>query len=129
MNEREDIAILYVDDEEINLFLFEATFSAKYEVITAISGKLGLEKLDENHEKIIVVISDMNMPEMNCVEFVGQAAQKFKNIAFFILTGYNYNEEIDEAIKSNLVQKYFSKPFNQKEIEDAIQEVLANSGN
>ncbi len=129
MNENDSIGVLYVDDEEINLFLFEATFSSKYEVITALSGKAGLEKLESYHHKIIVVISDMNMPEMNGIEFIGQAASKFNNISFFILTGYNYNEEIEAALNANLIQKFFSKPFNEKEIDEAIREVLEQSKN
>lgn len=119
----QEITIMYVDDEEINLFLFEATFSKKYKVITATSGQNGLEKLKECHKDVRVVISDMNMPEMNGIQFIGEASKKYPGINFFILTGYSYNEEIDEAIKANLVQKFFSKPFNERELEEAILDV------
>ncbi len=118
----EDISILYVDDEEPNLFLFKVSFEDRYEVITSNSGEEGLKKLGEAHSKIIVVISDMRMPEMNGVEFIRKAQERFTNIGYFILTGYDYDDEIDKALKENVVHKFFTKPFKQEEIEEAIEE-------
>lgn len=118
----EKLTILYVDDEEINLFLFKSIFEEKYNVITALSGKIGLSELESSDGKIDVVISDMNMPEMNGLEFINAARGKFDNIVYFILTGYNYNDEIDAAIKSKIVQKFFSKPFDFDSISAAIQQ-------
>jgi CheY-like chemotaxis protein len=56
--------ILYTDDEEINLKLFEFNFSKKYDVITAINPQEGLDCL-KVMPNIKVVISDMKMPGMN----------------------------------------------------------------
>lgn len=122
MIESEDITILYVDDEEPNLFLFQVAFEDKYEVITSISGQEGLEKLKNAHNRIIVVISDMRMPEMNGVEFIKKAREQYSHIGYFILTGFDYNDEIDQAIKENIIHKFFTKPFRQEEIESAIEE-------
>ncbi|MFA6402437.1 MAG: response regulator [Salinivirgaceae bacterium] len=116
--------LLYVDDEPINLMLFEANFKQNYTVITAESGIIGLEKLYSNNE-FVVVISDMKMPEMNGIEFITLAKKEFPNIAYYILTGYDITQEISEALKNKLIFRYFRKPFNLKEIEDAIIEALA----
>ena len=62
--------ILYVDDEDVNLFLFEKTFESYYTVITAKSGDEGLKKIEEHQKDIAVVISDMRMPGMNGIEFI-----------------------------------------------------------
>ena len=123
-----DISILYVDDEEPNLFLFEATFEEKYDVLTSISGEEGLKKLEDASGKIIVVISDMKMPGMNGVQFIREAQSRFKNIGYFILTGYDYNEEIDQAIRENVVQKFFTKPFDAQVITKAIEEAYETFG-
>ena len=87
MYELDEIAILYVDDEDMNLFLFKSNFGKKYPVFTANSGPEGLKVLEENDDKIIVVISDMSMPGMNGVEFIMKAQQKYPLIGYFILTG------------------------------------------
>jgi len=120
MAEYDNIAILYLDDEDINLFLFEANFKKKFTVLTASTADKALEILEENQDKIIVVISDMRMPVVNGVEFVQEAKQKYTNIFYYILTGFEHNEEIEEAIKSNLIQKFFKKPFNVSEIEGEV---------
>jgi response regulator RpfG family c-di-GMP phosphodiesterase len=60
--------ILYVDDESINLQLFEINFSKKYEVLTADYGIKGLEVLIDNPD-IRVVVSDMKMPNMKRLLF------------------------------------------------------------
>lgn len=129
MSERKNITILYVDDEETNLFLLRVTFESKYKVLTALSGEGGLQKLEENKDDIIVVISDMSMPGMNGVEFINQAKERYDKISYFILTGYDYNDQIDEALKKNVIQKFFTKPFNAAQIEDAIEEAFFNLNN
>ena len=118
-----NVTLLYVDDETINLTLFELNFKKKYKVLTAESGDEGLEKLSADDD-IIVVISDMKMPGMNGVEFIKKARENYKNIAYFILTGFDINEEIADALNDNLIHKYFRKPFDMKEIDEAINAVI-----
>ncbi len=119
-----NLSILYVDDEENNLFLFKANFRNKYNIYLAQSGKEGLDILQNHQNEIIVVISDMRMPKMSGVEFIREAKVVHPSIAYFILTGYDYNEEIDKALKEGVIQKFFTKPFDLAEIESAISEVV-----
>ena len=62
-----DAQVLYVDDEDVNLFLFEQMFKDHFPLKTAISGMLALEVLDTTPE-IGVIFSDMRMPLMNGIE-------------------------------------------------------------
>ncbi|PIB35888.1 hypothetical protein BFP72_11035 [Reichenbachiella sp. 5M10] len=124
MTDTKNITVLYVDDEELNLFLFEKSFESLYQVVTALSGPEGLEKLESHHDQIIVVISDMRMPTMNGVEFITKARAKFSNIAYFILTAFDYNQEIETAIEQKIIHKFFTKPFDTQEIQEAIDEAL-----
>ena len=76
--------LLYVDDEIINLVLFQANFEDSFNVITAESGKQGLTILDKA-SNVQIVISDMRMPEMNGIDFIKLAKTKFPKVIFFIL--------------------------------------------
>lgn len=117
--------VLYVDDESINLELFEIIFEDKYNVITAESGYEGLEILRKNH-KIPIVISDMKMPEMNGLEFIRKARNEFPDITYIILTGYDITNEIVNALKNNVIQKYLCKPFDVDSIKETLHEATGN---
>ena len=118
-----NIKILYVDDEDLNLRVFYHSFKRKYTVITAYSGEEGLKILDDDDD-IQVVISDMKMPEMNGIEFIKLASQKFKDIVYYILTGFEITPEIKEALENKIIFQYFKKPFNGEAIEKSIQEAV-----
>ncbi|MFN8207327.1 MAG: response regulator [Bacteroidales bacterium] len=111
----EKVKILYVDDEPINLQLFEANLKRDYQVFTAEGGVKGLEILDSNKD-ILVVVSDMKMPRMNGMEFIHLAISRFPQVRYYILTGFDITDEIQDAIQRGVIQKYFRKPFNIKEI-------------
>ncbi|PKP41907.1 MAG: response regulator [Bacteroidetes bacterium HGW-Bacteroidetes-12] len=114
------IKLLYVDDEPINLMLFKTMLRKKYNIITAESGFNGLEELSLNPD-IRIVISDMKMPGMNGLEFIKIAKEKYPNVIFCILTGYEITDEIMLALEANLIYQYFQKPFKVVEIENAIK--------
>lgn len=112
-------AILYVDDEPVNLKIFELNFKNRFHVLTAESGQKGLEILKDQHE-IKVVVSDMRMPGMNGIEFIKTAKRHYPHITFFILTGFEITDEIRMAMKDGLVYQYFKKPCNLPEMEESI---------
>lgn len=114
------IKLLYIDDEPINLRLFELTFQNIFNVKTAISGMAGLEILD--HEKDIhIVITDFRMPVMNGLEFIQEAWEKYSNKAYYVLSGYEQTPAIAEAIDNKMIKKYFMKPFNKTVLENEIR--------
>lgn len=120
------IKILYVDDEVLNLTLFEINFKKYFDVICAENGYQGLERLEANPETLIVV-SDMKMPKMTGIEFIQKAKEKFPDKKFFILTGFEITEEINHALETGLIIKYFKKPFDIKEIHSSINTVIEQS--
>lgn len=115
------ITLLYVDDEPINLMLFENIFSHKYNILTGESGNTGLKLLNE-HPEINLIFSDMKMPFMTGIEFISEAKKIHPDKKYYIITGYNITEEIQTALKTQLILKYFSKPFNIEEIKRTIEE-------
>jgi two-component system, response regulator, stage 0 sporulation protein F len=123
------ITVLYVDDEPINLYLFERVLKRKnYHVITALSGYEALETLKKNDD-IPVVVSDMRMPGMDGVEFIKQAKKHYPDKVFFILTGFDLTPEISNAMEENLIEKYMQKPFDQHEMDHSIRMALENVTN
>lgn len=118
--------ILYVDDEPTNLMLFEALLEDDYTVLTAMSGAHGLEIINERND-IQVVFSDMKMPGMNGIDFINKAFNILPNIPYYIVTGFEINNEIQNALDTGIIQKYFKKPVMMDEISKEIKAVLNNN--
>ncbi len=115
--------ILYVDDEPINLLLFEANLSRNYEVLKASNGRTGLEIIANNPD-IKIVFSDMKMPTMSGIEFVEEASKIISGCPFYILTGFEITNDIQRSLDKGLIRKYYGKPLNMKDISNEIEEVL-----
>ncbi len=124
MSKEKKVTLLYVDDEDVNLFIFERTFQDLYNIVTAISGEEGLKKLEQHADDIIIVISDMRMPGMDGVAFIRKAKAMYANIAYYILTAYAFNEDIDKALEEKLINKFFEKPINVELIKKEVEHVL-----
>ena len=117
--EKPHISVLYVDDEPINLMLFEAMFNREYNVNTFESPVDGLEYI-KNNKEIDVVVSDMKMPKLNGVQFIREAIKISPTSIYFILTGFDISKEIDEALNEDIIKEYFQKPFRKDELVKAI---------
>ncbi len=115
--------ILYVDDEKINLMLFKYNFKNKYTVLTALNGQEGLDVLESNTD-ILVIISDMKMPVMNGYDFITKAKPLYPDKKFFMLSGYNITDEIQDAVDDGTILKYFTKPFDIQSMHNAIKDVI-----
>ena len=112
------IRVLYVDDEENNLFSFKATFRMKYEVLTAVSAKEALNILST--KQVHVIISDQRMPEMTGVEFFEIVLEKFPDPIRVLLTGYTDMSAVVDAINKGKIYHYLDKPWNEEELDLTI---------
>ena len=118
-----EMKVLYVDDEDINLFLFRSTFYQKFEVHTASGGEEALEVLD-NEPNVKWVISDMKMPKMNGLEFIKIARERHSGIKFYLLSGFQKSDEIENALSEQLICCYFTKPFQSDVV---LNELMGSS--
>ncbi|MEO9887188.1 MAG: response regulator [Balneola sp.] len=115
--------VLYVDDEVMNLFLFENLLAGKFEILTAKSPELGLEILKKD-DTIDIVISDMKMPVMNGLQFIEKAQEFYKKCPYLILSGYHKIPEIEEALESGMIRGYLQKPFEVDKITATIHKEI-----
>jgi len=114
----EKITVLYVDDEENNLFSFKATFRIKYNVYTAISGDEALKILET--KKVHIIITDQRMPEMTGVEFLEKVLEKYVDPMRILLTGYADMGAVVDAVNKGKIFHYLAKPWNEEELDLTI---------
>ncbi len=116
--ENELTKVLFVDDEEMDLFNFEKLFHDDFEVYTAISAAKGMEILTTTDIQIIV--SDQRMPEKSGIEFFAEVAQLYPDTIRIILTAYSEVSVIIDAINRGQVYQYITKPFEVRNVKNIL---------
>ncbi len=115
--------ILYVDDEEINLDLFEISFfKSGFNIIKANSAEKGIEIM--YNTKIDLVVSDYKMPGMDGLEFITTIKKLYSEKPCILITGYYEPAFIENKETQKLLYAYLQKPWNNVELKRIINEAL-----
>jgi DNA-binding NtrC family response regulator len=117
-------AILYVDDEEINLRVFKNSFRRDFNVFVANSASEGLSILEEN--SIDVVITDQRMPDVTGVEFLKEIHHRFPDIPpnRLIVSGFAKDEDIQTAFNEYKLFSFISKPWDADSLKEIILKAI-----
>jgi two-component system chemotaxis response regulator CheY len=118
--------ILVVDDSSsLRALVKMALTRAGYAVIEGADGKEGLAQLDRA-AKVNLIVSDVNMPNMDGITFVQNIKQhpKHKFIPVIMLTTEDENAKMQQA-KAAGARAWLIKPFNPPELLDAISRLAA----
>ena len=119
-----NITILYAEDEaslrEITLNILRG-FTKKQFV--AENGLEGLELFKANEEEIDLIITDVNMPQMNGLEMIKEIKKINPNIPIIVATAFSNTEYLLEAIDIG-VDKYVLKPIDMKKLLQIMSQSL-----
>ena len=121
--------ILLIDDEKLVRAVGKDILTdLGYKVHLASSGKQGIKLLKKYINTIQLVILDMIMPEMDG-EAVYKELKKIKaDLKIIIASGYSQNGTAEKIVrKENTI--FIQKPFQMKELSEALRKVLDNPGN
>ena len=117
-NINKNIKILYVEDDEIarenGIEYLQNFFEQIYEASDAIIALQLYEKYQPD-----IIITDIQMPKLNGLEFVKRIRQKDKKTQIIIITAFCDKDYLLKAIELGLV-KYLVKPVCEKEFEEAL---------
>jgi DNA-binding NtrC family response regulator len=118
-NMKNSITILIVDDELMMRKLMEKILVKDgYKVITAENGDDAVKKLAEHD--INLVISDMQMPEMNGFELLKHVKQERPQVGVIIMTAYGDTYTVKDALLLG-ADEYITKPFKAFEVSMVVE--------
>jgi len=113
--------LLLVDDEPALLNSLERVFRRKeFKTLKAYDGMQALNILKNN--SVDVIISDVQMPELNGLELLKTVSQNYPEIKVILVSGdFDYY-----SLPSDLFDKihaYFNKPYDLFEILDSVKKI------
>jgi adenylate cyclase len=123
--------ILVVDDEADLEVLIKQKFRQKirqneYEFIFAINGRHALEQLEAHHD-VDVVLSDINMPEMDGLTLLSKLNEKNALLKSVIVSAYGDMDNIRTAMNRGAFD-FVTKPVNFSDLEITIDRTVKHVG-
>jgi len=114
--------LLTVDDDPEVLRAVERDlrrrYADRYRVLRADSGATAMEALrglKRRGDSVALLLVDQRMPQMNGVEFLGQAMELFPNAKRVLLTAYADTDAAIGAINDARIHHYLLKPWDPPE--------------
>ena len=118
------LRVLTVDDSRTILAMLHHTLSnAGFEVLQAEDGKQGLDVLKS--QDVDVVITDINMPVMDGIEFIRneRASGQYQSLPILILTTETSQDKRDQG-KAAGGTGWIVKPFDPEKLISVIHRVV-----
>jgi CheY-like chemotaxis protein len=119
----DDTRILMVDDEPNVLDGYRRALHGRLRVVTAGSGAAGLAEVQQAIDQgtpFPVVVSDMMMPTMTGVEFLGRARAMDPDAIQLLLSGQADLESTITAVNSGNLFRFLTKPCATPDLELAL---------
>jgi DNA-binding NtrC family response regulator len=114
--------ILIVDDDKVSLVMLQKHLLRQgHNVTCAMSGQEALSQLAK--QMVDLVISDLVMPEMDGIQLMQAAKEKYPQLHFIILTARGSIESAVSAIRQGALD-YLEKPFDVKRFDIVLQRTL-----
>lgn len=115
--------ILIVDDDSRVLRLLQSYLAGRYELATAINGKVALKFLEKKTTDLVLL--DYEMPTENGASVLEKirANEKTKNLPVVFLTGVTEKHKIQEVLALK-PQGYLLKPVDMDKLSSTIKGIL-----
>ena len=117
--------LIVEDDPTLRMALRDTLETAEFQVFEAENGKEGLLQL--MHLDIDVVVSDVQMDEMDGEQLLRATREKFPSIPFVMMTAHASVERAVAAMRDGATD-YLQKPFEAASLVETVKRMVKRSG-
>ena len=112
------------DDDQMRTLLRQVMEWAEYEVVEAADGREGMFK--HRKQPVDLVITDLIMPEQEGLETITLLKREYPHVKIIAISGGGRigPEAYLPAAQELGADKVFSKPFDVRELAEAVKELL-----
>lgn len=125
MNVMNTKTLLLVDDDIDVLTAVRRTLSREgYEILWTTNPHVACAMIETN-AAIDLLVSDIDMPEMDGLELVKRCRQARPEIIRMIVSGHGTAEAVTRALNEGEVHRFIHKPFSPAELREVIASALS----
>ena len=113
--------IMVIDDSIVIRKMIEIALEDEdFNIVTAISGKEGLENIESQQPNLVIL--DMMLPDMNGIDVL-KTIKSNKNLPVIMLSGKD-SPQLIESAKEIGVDDFLPKPFRDEELVEKVRTLV-----
>ncbi|MCG8424355.1 MAG: response regulator [Proteobacteria bacterium] len=124
---RKQACLLIVDDEMLNRELLRRVLHRDYEIEEAEDANTALDILERRGEEIQLILCDQLMPGRSGTQLAADVRENWPSIHFLLLTGYDDDPVVVEALDKGLIGEVVAKPWRGSALKRRIAQRLDKS--
>jgi two-component system, NtrC family, response regulator HupR/HoxA len=116
--------LLIVDDEMLNRELLRRVLHRSYEIEEAEDATQALAVLEQCGDDVQLILCDQLMPGRSGTELAAEVRQRWPHINFLLLTGYDDDINVAEAVENGTIAQVVPKPWRGADLKKRIAHLL-----
>jgi two-component system cell cycle sensor histidine kinase/response regulator CckA len=118
------VIVVVDDEEEVRRVIGRLLESSGYTVLEATNGEHALQVMQEHHAPVDLLISDINMPEMDGLELVGFLRDAYPNLRALLVSGQSAEYLVANRDRIPEATHFLAKPFELDTLRARVQQIL-----
>jgi CheY-like chemotaxis protein len=114
------------DDDVVRNVLVESLEVLNYRVLEAADGTQALALLEQHGDEIVMVLSDVVMPEMGGIPLLRALRERGSTLPVVLLTGHPFERELEDLRAQGKID-WLPKPASLERLAEMISRTLAKS--
>lgn len=112
-------SILYLDDEDVCLHVFQDMFSADYDV--RVTSSLAMARGELAARPADIIISDQHMPDIEGTDFLREVAETYPESYRVLLTGEVMVGHVLGEVSTGIIHLFIPKPWEEPQMRQMLE--------